>query len=122
MLVLKNPNSTVVIANPGIRAMVETSFRQLLTDFDFPYAPDTHGWFLVLEHSQELDNTEPFHGLYSMRTILTEQLFEHVLHCDDFFEVVVALGDAEAVAVYVPESILSPEQQAELVRLSESVE
>lgn len=122
MLLLKNPNSTGFIANPGIRAMVEASFRQLLTDFDLLYAPDTHGWFLVLEHSQELDNTEPFHGLYSMRTILTEQLFEHVQRCDGFFEVVVALGDAEAVAVYVPESLLSPEQQAELARLSEGVE
>lgn len=99
--------------------MVEASFSQLLADFELPYDPVTHGWLLVLEQPEELDSTGPFHGQFSLRDILQHQLYEHVQRHDDFFEVVVALNDAEAVAAYLPASLLPPDIHDLLNQLAE---
>lgn len=120
MQCLKSPSDIGSIADPNIRAVVETSFRQLLADFNAPYDPNTFGWFLIYEDALELDSTEPFHDQYSIRTVLEKQWFEHIQCGDGFFEVIVVLGNAEAVAAYLPRSILSPDLIARLTRLSEA--
>ncbi len=84
-----------------VRQLVRQSFQELL-GFGTPYNPDDHGWFLVIEDVAEFADAEPFHGRFSLAEVMRECLFEHVVPHQHNVEIVVALGNSEAVSVYVP--------------------
>lgn len=88
-----------------LRELIQRSFQELLA-LGAPYDPDTHGWFLVMEDVAEFDDPEPFHGRFSLAGVMRESLFEHVILHGEYVEIVVALNDAEAVAVWVPQALV----------------
>lgn len=87
-----------------MRQLIQQSFRELLA-LGTPYSPDEHGWFLVMEDVAEFDDFEPFHGRFSLAAVMRECLFEHVVPHGEYVEIVVALNDAEAVAVWLSEAL-----------------
>ncbi len=112
MLTIKTEADVARISHPLMRQVVEASLSRILADHPGFYEPAGHGWFMVLEDSSELDETSALHGQFSVRQIIRGQGFEWMGRYADFIELVVALNDSEAVAVYVPLALL---QDADLM-------
>jgi hypothetical protein len=102
MLMVKSPTEIERIQDSGLCQLVSQSMARLLADFPEPYTPESHGWFLILDTADDFWMAAPFHDRFNFLDIAAHHLYEHVTHRGSWLEVVVALTDSEAVAVYVP--------------------
>lgn len=109
MLTIKAEADVVRIPHLAMRQVVHASLSRILAEHPGSYDPAGHGWFMMLEGSSELDDAAPLHGQFSVRQLIRGQGFEWLGRYADFIELVVALNDSEAAAVYVPLHLLQAE-------------
>ncbi|MCX7178499.1 MAG: hypothetical protein NTX56_06870 [Proteobacteria bacterium] len=95
MLILRDPALTEKISDPYIRAQVEQRFAEVFADE--PYDAEQHGYFIVVEPGDTLEQLDQECGLPIL------EYFECVEDHHEFFEIVCILNDdGFGISCYVP--------------------
>lgn len=95
MLVLRSPALTEKVSDPYIRALIQQRFAEVFTDE--PYDAEQHGYFIVVEPGDTLEQLEQECGLPIL------EYFECVEDHHEFYEIVCILNDdGFGISCYVP--------------------
>lgn len=95
MLILRDPNSTSNISDPYIRALVQQRFDEVFADE--PYDAEQHGYFIVVEPGDTVEQLDQECGLPIL------EYFECVEDHHEFFEIICILNDdGFGISCYVP--------------------
>lgn len=110
MLALGSPDDTVMVADPGIRRLVELRFAQVLDGE--AYDPDRHGRFVVVEPGDTAGALEATIGIDVLSDAFGEVRFgdpefapaaEVIEDHGAFYEIAFVLSDdGPALALFVP--------------------
>mgnify|MGYP000991680370 CR=1 FL=1 len=94
MLVLRDPEATRRIAAPEIRQLVEQWFRDVCADE--PYEPDLHGYMIVVEPGDSVQDLEEESGC-------SLSYFEVLEEMDTCYEMVFIPGDGDfGIVIFIP--------------------
>lgn len=95
MLILRDPASASSISDPYIRALVQQRFAEVFADE--PYDAEQHGYFIVVEPGDTVEQLDQECGLPIL------ECFECVEDHHEFFEIVCILNDdGFGISCYVP--------------------
>lgn len=122
MLAIRNPDAVGRISHAHIRELVELRFAAL-GEYEGPYRPDTHGWFVVLDAEDDPAST-PAVGcpellrdddgvIYGQAGFLA---YEWGTDYGDCYELIRVVGGV-AIAIFIPK----PVQHSDLLKLCESL-
>lgn len=122
MLAIRNPDAVGRISDAHIRELVELRFT-MLGEYEAPYQPDTHGWFVVFDPEDG-----PSSGLpVGCPDLLVDDdgvafgeagflAYEWIADDGDCYELVRVVGGV-AIAIFIPK----PVQHAGLRQLCEAL-
>lgn len=104
MIVVKNKQALESVTNPIIQMAISNTIHRIETDYQEDYQATLHGWFVILEHTNELN--EPVAGLpFSIAEKLKNGEIEYVDKQAYAYEVYFTLNDTEGVLVYIPHQL-----------------
>ncbi|MFA7282539.1 MAG: hypothetical protein WC100_20825 [Sterolibacterium sp.] len=75
MLTIRDSAATTLIVDPGIRALVDLRFQQVFSEVT--YDPDEHGYFVIAEVDDTVEQLEKEIGLSILNDPWYESLEEH---------------------------------------------
>jgi len=101
MLVLRDPEATRRIAAPEIRRLVEQWFLDICTEE--PYEPDLHGYMIVVEAGDSVQDLEEESGCSLYGAAGSSPYFEILEELDTCYEMVFVPGDGDfGVVIFIP--------------------
>jgi hypothetical protein len=104
MIRIRQPTDANLLPTGEVRDLILDGFK-MLSAYEGDYTPETHGWFLIMETPEDLTDRSVFYDRFDLAEAVSDGLAEHVVMHTTCVEVVVALTDAEAVAVFLPKSL-----------------
>jgi hypothetical protein len=101
MLVLRDPEATRRIAAPEIRRLVEQRFLDICADE--PYEPDLHGYMIVVEPGDSVQDLEEESGCTFYGAAGSSPYFEVLEELDTCYEMVFVPGDGDfGIVIFIP--------------------
>ena len=106
MNIIKSKSDLEHVMNHAIRLAISSAIDRIEIEYQEDYQATQHGWFVVLEHTDEL--SVPIAGLtFSVLEKLNASEIEYVEKCRHACEVYITLNDTEGVLIYIPDQIYS---------------
>jgi len=101
MLVLRDPEAARSIATPEIRRLVEQRFLDI--SCEEPYDPDLHGYMIVVEAGDSVQDLEEESGCSLYGAAGSSPYFEILEELDTCYEMVFVPGDGDfGVVIFIP--------------------
>ncbi len=101
MLVLRDPENAGSIAGPEIRRLVEQRFLDICDGE--PYEPDLHGYMIVVEAGDSVQDLEEESGCSLYGAAGSSPYFEVLEELESCYEMVFVPGDGDfGIVIFIP--------------------